>query len=434
MDKVLFLTTSGCHLCEQAWGVMERLPLLSPVEIEIVDIADDDALIEEYGEQIPVILSEADQKELVWPFSLADLRLFFEGLPGNLPLNWLTQSCQTINKSAIKAAHARQQQLTKPAGSLGILEPLVEVLAGQQGREKPSLNNVAITIFTGDHGVVNQGVSAYPAEVTTQMVGNFVNGGAAISVLAKEQNCHLSILDMGTSQSPLGWPGVHDFSAGQGTADFTEQPALTKSQLDWCLAAGAAHIDSLLNDELDLFIAGEMGIGNTTAAAAICCALTGLPAEYLAGRGTGLNDAGLIRKQNIINKALDKYSESLKQPLEALRYLGGFEIAAIVGAVIRCAQRGVPVLVDGFIVTAAALVACRLLPAVREWLLFAHKSAEPGHQLIMEYLEVEPLCDFGMRLGEASGAAVVLPLLRMTCELHSQMHTFAEAGVATSGE
>jgi len=206
---------------------------------------------------------------------------------------------------------------------------------------------------------------------------------------------------------------------------------LTQAQLEYCLTAGATHIDGLLaSGPLQLFMAGEMGIGNTTAATAIGCVLTGCHPEQMTGRGTGLDDEGLSHKQHIIEAILRHHGLSADEPLEVLRCLGGFELAAICGAVIRCAQVGVPVLVDGFVVTAAVLVAVKLQPDVAGWLHWAHQSAEPGHQLMMEALDASPLCHFGMRLGEGSGAATVLPLLRMACAIHGRMHTFEEAGVA----
>ena len=436
MKKLSFLTTSGCHLCDQAWNLVERFYAHGDSQAlpVITDIADDEQLTARYGTSIPVLLDTGSGEELRWPFSLAELHLWLEGMPGKLDHNWLETTPKTIDTDSVSAAHARQQQLTKPAGSLGELELVAETLAGLQGCSQPTLDNVAIAIFAADHGVAALGTSAFPQEVTTQMVGNFINGGAAIAVLAKEQQCQLDIIDMGTLSSPLGWQGVIDRSAGLGSYDMSTQPALSEQQLQWCLATGAAHIDALLEaGDLQLFIAGEMGIGNTTAAAAIGCALTGSSPEVMTGRGTGVDDKGLLFKQKVIAEALQRHQlngEAALDPLYVLRTVGGLEIAAMCGAIIRCAQRGVPVLVDGFVVTAAALVAVHWNANVRDWLLFAHKSQEVGHKVMLETLHARPLCDLGLRLGEGSGAGVVLPLLRLACQLHNKMHTFAEAGVA----
>ncbi|CAM3643704.1 nicotinate-nucleotide--dimethylbenzimidazole phosphoribosyltransferase [Parendozoicomonas haliclonae] len=440
-----FLTTAGCHLCEQPLSWLERMTLQSslqqPLQLECVDIAEDDQLVEDYGTRIPVLRRQASEgwDELAWPFTLGDLRCWLEGvLPGGLESNWYEQPVKAISEIHAAAAKAHQEQLTKPSGSLGLLEEAVIALAGMQGTDRPALDAVAITVFAGDHGVVQQGVSAFPQEVTPQMIGNFVHGGAAISVLARQQNCRLSVLDTGTCVSPLGWPGVIDQAVGLGTADFSEAPAMSQSQLDWCLAAGAAHIDQLLEDgPLQLFIAGEMGIGNTTTATAVSCALTDFAPALMVGRGTGLDDDGLLRKQKIVEQALSVHKDALATPLDVLRFVGGFELAAMCGAVLRCAQKGVPVLVDGFIVSSAVLCAVRLQPSVAEWLLWGHTSMEPGHRLIQQTLmaehpSVRPLLDLNMRLGEASGAAVALPLLRLACALHNEMHTFEEAGVAAS--
>lgn len=343
---------------------------------------------------------------------------------------WWRDACQPLDTAAMDQARNRQQQLTKPAGSLGQLEALAVTLAGQQGRERPTLERVAISIFAGDHGVVAQGISAYPQAVTGQMLHNFVSGGAAISVLARQLDASLEVVDLGTIDLALQLPGVRHLRLGAGTADFAQQPAMTEAQLHAALQAGRESAERAVEQGAQLFIGGEMGIGNTTAAAALASALLSCPARELSGPGTGLDSAGVRHKAEVIERALVLHGLRADQPLQALACVGGFEIAALAGAYLACAQRGVAVLVDGFICSVAALVAVRLNPQCRAWLLFAHQGAEPGHQTLLAALEAQPLLALGLRLGEGSGAALAVPLLRLACALHGQMATFAEAAVA----
>lgn len=343
---------------------------------------------------------------------------------------WWRQPGRPLDAAAGAAAAQRQTQLTKPPGALGRLEALAIQLAALQGTARPALDRVQITVFAADHGVVAEGVSAFPQAVTGEMVKNFARGGAAISVLARELGARLEVVDLGTVNDPGPLDGVLRLRLAPGSANFTQGPAMTAEQLAQALAAGQAAVERALADGMQLFIAGEMGIGNTTAAAAVACGLLGLSGQDLAGPGTGIDPAGVVRKAAVIDRALALHAEHLAEPAETLRCLGGFELAAIAGACIACAQRGLPLLVDGFIATAAALAAVRLQPTVRDWLLFSHASAEPGHARLMQALAAQPLLDLGLRLGEGSGAAVALPLLRLACALHNGMATFAEAGVS----
>ncbi len=340
---------------------------------------------------------------------------------------WWQQPVKPLDESARAVARLRQDNLTKPPGSLGRLERLAVHLAAMQYQPKPRIAQPCITIFAGDHGVVAEGVSAFPQAVTQQMLANFVNGGAAISVLARANAARLEVIDAGTL-APEPRPGVRWAKAGDGTANFTRAAAMRETQLTHCLDLGRDAVARALAQGCDLFIGGEMGIGNTTSAAALACALLGLPGRDLAGPGTGLDANGVSRKAVVIDRALALHGAVAGS--EALRCLGGFEIAALAGAYIACAQRGLPALVDGFITTAAALAACRMNPGTRGWLLFAHASAEPGHARLLDALDAEPLLQLEMRLGEGSGAAMALPLLRLSCELHGGMATFAEAGVS----
>ncbi|CAD5107710.1 nicotinate-nucleotide--dimethylbenzimidazole phosphoribosyltransferase [Zestomonas carbonaria] len=345
-------------------------------------------------------------------------------------MTWWRQPVQPLDENARAVAQARQRQLTKPAGSLGRLEKAAVELAAMQGRARPGIAHPWIAVFAGDHGVVEEGVSAYPQAVTGQMLGNFVSGGAAISVLARHLGATLEVVDLGTIDASLELPGVRHLHLGPGTANFARTPAMSAAQLEAALQAGADSVARAVATGGDLFIGGEMGIGNTTAASALACALLGCPARELVGPGTGLDDAGVLHKAAVIERALLLHAGQLDDPLAGLRCLGGFELAALAGAYLACAQRGVPALVDGFICTVAALCAVRIEPACRDWLLFAHCGAEPGHRLLLAALRAEPLLELGLRLGEGSGAALAVPLLQLACRLHGEMATFAEAAVA----
>src|SRR5437868_6238354 len=325
--------------------------------------------------------------------------------------SWWLNPCKPIDALAYEQAAVRQQQLTKPAGSLGQLESIAVQLAGLQGRVKPSLNQLWIAIFAGDHGVVAEGVSAFPQEVTGQMLHNFVSGGAAISVLARQLGAQLEVVDLGTVTPSLNLPGVRHLNIGAGTQNFVNGPAMTLAQGELALQAGRDSVRRAIAAGAELFIGGEMGIGNTTAASAVACALLDCPVAHLVGPGTGLNAAGVSHKVHVIERALALHAAQRGDALLTLFNLGGFEIAALVGAYLACAQEGVAVLVDGFICSVAALVAVRLNPACRVWLLFGHRGAEPGHRHVLETLKAEPLLDLGLRLGEGSGAALAVPLL-----------------------
>ena len=342
---------------------------------------------------------------------------------------WWQAACRHPDPAAEAAARARQDQLTKPRGALGELEAVAIRLAGLQGRVLPALDHLAIALFAGDHGVVEEGVSAFPQAVTGQMLANFVQGGAAISVLARHLGARLEVIDLGLAV-PVELDGVRRLALGPGTANFTRQPAMSAAQCDAALAAGRDALLRAAAEGCQLFVGGEMGIGNTTAATALACALLGEPATALSGRGTGLDDAGVRRKADAVARALALHGEACTTPLETLRRLGGFEVAALAGAYLAGAQQGVPALVDGFICTAAALVAVRLNPGCRPWLLFGHRSAEAGHARLLAALDARPLLGLGLRLGEGSGAALAVPLLRQACALHAQMATFTEAEVS----
>ncbi len=341
-------------------------------------------------------------------------------------MDWWYGTVEPPSERAAAAARARQQQLTKPPGSLGQLESLAIQFAAWQNRSDPRLDAVEIRVFAGDHGVVAEGVSAFGQAVTVQMIHNFASGGAAIAVLARHYGASFFVINVGTATPGPVLDGVVDVQLAPGTANFCTAPAMDEVLVRRALDSGAAYAPSAG----ELFIGGEMGIGNTSSAAALTSALLDLPPATTVGRGTGVDDQGLALKRAAVQRGLDLHVSDGMSALDILRCLGGLEIAALTGAYIACAQRAIPMLVDGYICTVAALLACRLNPAVRDWMLFAHQSAEPGHRLLLQALSAEPLLDLGLRLGEGSGAAIALPLLRAACLLHNEMATFAEAGVS----
>lgn len=341
--------------------------------------------------------------------------------------NW-RKPLPTPDHQIAEAARARQASLTKPPGSLGRLEALAVRLAAQQGRIEPAVDQVWISVFAADHGVCAEGVSAFPQAVTGQMIRNFSSGGAAINVLARTWGCTLEVVNLGTMTALPPLPGVVSARIGYGTANLARESAMSVEQCEQAMRHGAAAADRAEAAGAELFIGGEMGIGNTSSAAAVGCALLSTDPAILTGRGTGVDDAGLARKQHAIAAGLARHGDQ-REPLAVLASLGGFEIAALAGAMLRTAGHRIPVLVDGFIATAAALAAVRLNPGLRDWLHFSHCSSEAGHAHLLAALQAEPLLDLEMRLGEGSGAAVALPLLRTACALHNEMATFAEAAI-----
>ncbi|MFZ2303139.1 MAG: nicotinate-nucleotide--dimethylbenzimidazole phosphoribosyltransferase [Gallionella sp.] len=349
--------------------------------------------------------------------------------------NWLAQPCAALNEVSRATALARQGQLTKPPGSLGKLEAIAVQLSAMQGTDRPQMERIHISIFAADHGVAAEGVSAFPQAVTAEMVKNFARGGAAISVLAKQVNATLEVINLGTVFPVESFANVRDEHIAAGTANFAQNPAMTGEQLAAALESGRAAVLRAKQDGAQLFIGGEMGIANTTSASAVACALLQESPQLLAGPGTGLDSKGVAHKAAVIQCALDLHglphpsTNAGEGALNVLRHVGGFEIAALAGAYLAAAQNGLPVLVDGFISSVATLAAVRVQPGVHDWLLFAHVSAEPGHQRVLDALGAQPLLQLGMRLGEGSGAAMALPLLQLACALHNNMATFAEAGV-----
>jgi nicotinate-nucleotide--dimethylbenzimidazole phosphoribosyltransferase len=317
------------------------------------------------------------------------------------------------DSTAIEAAATRQAVLTKPAGSLGRLETIALFFAGWQGREKPAIARGRAVVFAGNHGVAAQGVSAFPPEVTAQMVANFAAGGAAINALARAAGLELRVVALDLDRP---------------TADFTAGPAMTEAE---CLAALSAGADAV-DPNLDMIVLGEMGIGNSTAAAALCARSFGGDAQSWVGPGSGIDDAGIRRKVAVVDQSIAFHAKAPASAFETLRRVGGREIAAIAGAVLRARQLRVPVILDGFICCSAIAPLAAAAPGIVAHCLAGHCSAEPGHARLLERLGLDPLLRLDMRLGEGSGAAVAAAIVRAALAAHGEMATFAEAGVATA--
>ena len=350
-------------------------------------------------------------------------------MPSNWPSTWIESPCPAPSAEHEAAARARQAVLTKPAGSLGVLETLAITLATLQATDRPRAAVTPIILFAGDHGVTAQNISAFPSTVTVEMLKNFASGGAAISVLARELGATLTVVDAGTlAVDPV--PGTVVDKPRRGTRDFTVEPAMTDKELDTALAAGRRAVEKAGPADIVLF--GEMGIGNTTSAAAVAAALLAKAPADIAGAGTGLDGKGIAHKVKVIETGLARHGlgHASVDPHRVLAAVGGLEIAALAGAIIAAAQAGRPVLVDGFIVTVAALAATRLNPTCKPWLIYSHRSAEQGHATVLAALDARPVLDLNLRLGEGSGAATALAVLRLACALHNGMATFEEAAVS----
>lgn len=345
-------------------------------------------------------------------------------------MNWWLNDCKMPSNEAQQAAIQRQLQLTKPTGSLSALENVAIQLAGLQHKVQPNIDFPWITIFAGDHGVMAENISAYPQAVTRQMLQNFATGGACISVIAKEYHAKLQVIDCGSVGEAYEYAGVERHCIRAGTANFSKTIAMTEQQCAAAMQLGADSVDQAFQAGASIYVAGEMGIGNTCSASAIACFLLNEPAEQLTGVGTGIREEQLNHKKHLINQALSLHRDYVGQdPFKALCAVGGLEIAAMTGAYIRCAQVGLAMVIDGFISTASALVAVELNPQVRHWMLFGHQSAEYGHRRLLERLKAEPLLQLNLRLGEGSGAGASLGLIKLACRLHNDMATFAEAAV-----
>jgi nicotinate-nucleotide--dimethylbenzimidazole phosphoribosyltransferase len=340
-------------------------------------------------------------------------------------------SIPALDLDAMQRARERQDTLTKPQGSLGRLEELSITLTGITGRLDPPLRHRVVFTLAADHGVAREGVSAYPPEVTPQMVLNFLRGGAAINVLARGAGVRVVVADLGVDADLPAHPELRSLKVRRGTASIARGPAMTLDEANRAIDSGRKLVEEEARNGLDVVLTGDMGIGNTTAAAAVICALTALPPEDVVGRGTGVDDEGLERKRQAVKSALEVNSAAIARgPVHALAAVGGLEIAGLTGVILEAASRRLPVLIDGFISGAAALAAARIEPAVTGYLIASHRSQELGHQAVLAELGLEPLLDLHLRLGEGTGAVLALPLLDAAVAILNQMATFDEAGVS----
>ena len=334
------------------------------------------------------------------------------------------------DQSAMDAARARQDTLTKPQGSLGRLEELSITLAGIFMDPIPKINRKAVILAAGDHGVVAEGVSAYPQEVTPAMVGNFLAGGAAINVLARHVGASIVVLDAGVAADLPDDPAMRAVKIGRGTANMAIGPAMSREDAIKCIEAGIAAADEQIAKGADLIAFGDMGIGNTTPSSAITAVVTGADPSVTTGRGTGLDDSALAHKVEVVRRSIEVNKPDAKDGLDLLAKIGGFEIGMLAGAMLGTAAAHRPAVVDGFISGAAALIAWTLAPTLSHYLIASHQSVEPGHRIGMETMGLTPLLDMGMRLGEGSGATLAMPIIEAAAKCLAEMATFADAGVA----
>lgn len=340
------------------------------------------------------------------------------------------QNIKPLDNNSISLARARQDTLTKPTGSLGRLEELSIQLAGITGKNRPQVKQKAIIVMAADHGVAMEGTSAYPQEVTAQMLLNLVRGGAAINVISRQIGAKVIVVDIGVAGKTPAFLGVVHHKIAAGTQNMAKGPAMTLEQATEAIETGIEIVKGEINKGLDIVGTGEMGIGNTTASSAICAIMTGKPVAEVTGRGTGLDDKQLQHKIEIINKALEINKPDPDKPLEVLAKVGGLEIGGLTGVMLGAAAHRVPVMIDGFISGAAALIAAGLCPQSKDYMIAGHISIEPGHRIMLEYLGLKPLLNLNMRLGEGTGGALGMVVVEAACRTLSEMATFAEAGVS----
>jgi nicotinate-nucleotide--dimethylbenzimidazole phosphoribosyltransferase len=345
-------------------------------------------------------------------------------------LNDIIDRIGPLDTDAADAALARQDTLIKPPGSLGRLEALSVQLAGITGQSIPLIDYKAIITMAGDHGVVAEGVSAFPQEVTPQMVMGFLHGGAAINVLARHVGARVVIVDMGVAADIPPHEGLIVRKIAPGTENIARGPAMTREQAEQAIRAGVEIVEAEVERGLDIVGTGDMGIGNTTPSAAIAAALARRTPAEIAGRGTGVDDEGLTRKVRAIESALEVNQPDPEDGLGLLAKVGGFEIGGLAGVILGAAANRVPVVVDGFISTAAAMIAVAIAPQGRPYLIAAHRSQERGHGLMLNWLGLDPLLDFDLRLGEGTGAALGISLAEASCKILAEMATFEDAGVS----
>jgi nicotinate-nucleotide--dimethylbenzimidazole phosphoribosyltransferase len=337
---------------------------------------------------------------------------------------------QPIDTDLLKHAQTKLDNKTKPLGSLGRLEEFARRFAAITGTLEPDTEKKVIFTFAADHGVVEEGVSAFPKEVTPQMVLNFLRGGAGINVLARHGGVDVRVVDMGVDYDFGTLPGLIDHKIARGTRNFARGPAMLREEALAALEVGIALANGCKKEGVAMAGTGEMGIGNTTAASAIIAAVSGMPVEQVTSRGTGINDSALTNKIRVIKQGLEVNRPDPTDPLDVLTKVGGLEIAGIAGLIIGCAANRIPVVVDGFISTAGALIAAGMHPSIREYLFAAHESVEIGHRFMLDHLGADPILDLKLRLGEGTGAALAMGLIEAGVKILKEMATFGEAGVS----
>ena len=340
------------------------------------------------------------------------------------------EKIKPLDQRSIEKARDRQDRLTKPPGSLGRLEELSIQLAGIQGKSPPQIREKAVMVMAGDHGVVAEKIGNWPQEVTAQMVANFLRGGAGINIVARHVGARVIVVDMGVATEIGQDANLISRKVGSGTQNMAYGPAMTDEQASKAVETGIELIAKEVDRGLDIVGTGDMGIGNTTVSSAICAVMTGRPVAEVTGLGTGLTDEQLKHKIAVIERAISVNRPEPKNPMEVLAKVGGFEIGGLVGVMLGAAAKRVPVVIDGFISGAAALIASTLSPRVKDHLIAAHLSAEPGHRILLEHLGLEPLLSLNMRLGEGTGAALGISLAEVAAGILSDMATFGEAGVS----
>lgn len=342
----------------------------------------------------------------------------------------LAESIYPSDTEATEAASQRMGNLTKPPGSLGRLEALALQIAGITGRDRPRADQRAIIVAAGDHGVVAQGVTGYPQGVTAQMVRNFLSGGAAISAMAKHAGVRLVVVDAGLAHDIPDHPSLISLRIGKGTADITRGPAMSRLDAERALVEGAYVAQQIARQGVEIIGLGDMGIGNSTVASAITSVMTGQAPDKTTGPGTGRSAAELRAKIAVVQAALDKNRPNAKDAVDVLAKVGGFEIGVLAGAILGAAESRRPVVLDGFISGAAALIACGICPKAKDFLIAGHVSSEPGHKLVLEHLGLKPVLDLDMRLGEGTGALLAMGIIQAAAAFLRDMATFEQAGVS----
>ena len=344
-------------------------------------------------------------------------------------IDHLITKIEPLDGNAMKNATERLNNLTKPIGSLGVLEDLIIQLAGITGDIKPKVDNKMVIVMAGDHGVVEEGVSAAPQSVTPQMVYNFLNGGAGINVLARSAGAQVKVVDVGVADPNLQNDNLISRKVRLGTANMTKGPAMSQEEAMAAIMIGVAVAEHEIDQGITLLATGEMGIGNTTASSAILAVYSSAALSTIVGMGVGLDDEGVLRKIKAIETALMVNQPDPADPIDVLAKVGGLEIAGMAGLILGSASRKVPIVIDGFISGAAALIACKMAPQVKDYIIASHLSEEPGHKVVLDAIGLEPMLRMRMRLGEGTGAALAFNIIEAATRIMSEMATFEEAGV-----